>query len=104
MSDEGHGPVNEGHPSVDRVNASATFAATPATTSLPEQLLEYWAHGKGAARIRWGTPGDFERCRRHLREHVPQQHMLNGLCANLHRRATGNWPGDDRHHSETTTQ
>ncbi len=31
-----------------------------------ERLREYWGHGKGAAKIRWGTPGDWTRCYRHL--------------------------------------
>ena len=29
-------------------------------------LREYWTHGEGAAKIRWGTPGDFDRCVTHL--------------------------------------
>jgi hypothetical protein len=31
-----------------------------------ERLHVYWVHGEGAAKIRWGTPGDFQRCVDHL--------------------------------------
>lgn len=24
-----------------------------------DQLRQYWTHGEGALKIRWGTPGDF---------------------------------------------
>lgn len=59
---------------------------------VPEQLAEYWTSGEGAAKIRWGESGDFDRCRRQLSEHVsPGQ--VSGTCANLHHRATGQWPG-----------
>lgn len=59
---------------------------------MPENLAEYWAHGEGAAKIGWGRPGDFDRCRRQLAKYVnPGQ--LSGVCANLHHRALGVWPG-----------
>lgn len=54
------------------------------------QLKEYWTHGKGAAKIRWGTDGSFTRCVRLLRKYFPKN--PEGLCANLHKRATGQWP------------
>ena len=34
-------------------------AAHPGAT---ERLHEYWVHGEGAAKIRWGDAGDFDRC------------------------------------------
>lgn len=58
-----------------------------------ERLMEYWAHGEGAAKIGWGTPGDFNRCRVNLGKYVHSPNVLAGLCANLHHRATGFWPG-----------
>lgn len=58
---------------------------------MPEQLKDYWLHGKGAAKIRWGTPGAFDRCVRNLRDEFPQD--TEGLCANLYHEATGRWPG-----------
>ena len=57
-----------------------------------ERLRTYWTKGKGAAKIRWGTPGDFNRCRRQLSKYVKAQY-LNGYCANRHYDATGFWPG-----------
>jgi hypothetical protein len=53
-------------------------------------LREYWTHGEGAAKIRWGTPGDFDRCVRHLGKYVrnPQ-----GLCNEYHVEAVGAPPG-----------
>jgi 2'-5' RNA ligase len=61
---------------------------------MPEQLKQYWLVGEGAAKVRWGTPGSFERCVRNLRDDFPQN--PEGLCANLYHEATGRWPGQDR--------
>lgn len=61
----------------------------PAAT---ERLMRYWAHGEGAAKIDWGTPGDFDRCVVELGKHVSPA-IVKGLCSNLHRRATGARPG-----------
>ncbi|MCG7592400.1 hypothetical protein [Mycobacterium sp. PSTR-4-N] len=63
-------------------------------------LKQYWAHGAGAARIRWGQPGDFERCRTEIngaiersgRKPLPDRE-ISGLCSNLHKEATGARPG-----------
>lgn len=67
---------------------------------LPPQLAEYWLHGPGAAKIRWGQPGDFDRCRTAINEAIVKKggkplpdHVINGLCAKLHKRATGATPG-----------
>ena len=54
--------------------------------------MRYWAHGPGAAKIQWGVDGDFDRCRAQLGKYVSPK-ILPGLCANLHHRATGAWPG-----------
>lgn len=54
------------------------------------KLVEYWVHGEGAAKIRWGTPGSMKRCIRHLRKYVALS--PGGLCAEYHRLATGEWP------------
>lgn len=55
------------------------------------RLRKYWTKGPGAAKIRWGTPGDFKRCVTHLREHVGTG--AEGLCNVYHRSATGAAPG-----------
>jgi hypothetical protein len=70
------------------VNTGGT-ARHPVST---ERLMEYWAHGEGAAKIRWGIDGDFERCVRELSKHVSPG-IVKGLCSNLHVRATGGRPG-----------
>ena len=57
-----------------------------------DRLRDYWTHGKGAAKINWGVPGDFNRCRTHLAKYVKPQY-LNGYCANRHYDALGFWPG-----------
>src|SRR5688572_27198334 len=58
------------------------------------ELEEYWVRGEGAAKIRWGTEGSFDRCVRALREHFPND--TEGLCANLHHEATGKWPAEGK--------
>lgn len=70
-----------------------------------QRLRTYWTRGKGAAKIRWGEPGDFNRCRRQLAKYVPNPHYLAGTCANLHKVAMGIWPGQHagKHSSQTLT-
>lgn len=70
-------------------------AASPEFQSrLGGELEDYWVRGEGAAKIRWGTEGSFDRCVRALREHFPQD--TEGLCANLHHEATGKWPAEGK--------
>lgn len=57
-----------------------------------DRLRDYWVHGRGAAKINWGVPGDFNRCRANLAKYVKPQY-LNGYCANRHYDALGFWPG-----------
>jgi hypothetical protein len=63
---------------------------------MPVQLQKSYLTGKVAARIRWGTPGDFTRCVRQARKHGMTPGQAKGVCAKFHRRATGMWPGDRR--------
>jgi hypothetical protein len=57
-----------------------------------EQLRHWFVRGEGAARIGWGTDGDFARCVAIASEHMnPEQ--AKGYCANRHKEATGEWPG-----------
>lgn len=51
-----------------------------------EDLREYWTTGPGGMKIRWGTPGDFDRCVRNLEKYMPGQ--AEGYCNLLHKRAT----------------
>lgn len=52
-------------------------------------LREYWVHGPGATKIGWGTKGSFKRCVAQLGKHVRDP---EGLCAEYHHAATGEWP------------
>ena len=80
-----------------------SFAPAPAKTrdgpgwiTDPEptkRITDYWVDGTGAAKIGWGAPGDFERCRTNLAQYVQNPEWLAGLCANLHHRALRTWPG-----------
>lgn len=57
-----------------------------------ERLMRYWATGPGAAKIKWGAPGD---CVRELSEYAGPG-VVKGLCSNLHQRALGVRPGQER--------
>jgi hypothetical protein len=54
-----------------------------------ERLHEYWVHGEGAAKIRWGTPGDFDRCVEHLGKFIKDP---KGYCNLAHHAALGFYP------------
>jgi hypothetical protein len=57
-----------------------------------EELRKYWTRGKGGAKIRWGTPGDWTRCVRNLRKYIGPR--AKGYCALRHKEMNGVWPGD----------
>lgn len=65
---------------------------TPKDVSSTQRLMNYWAFGKGRAKLQWGVPGDFDRCVTELGKYVGPG-IVKGLCANLHKKATGGWPG-----------
>lgn len=84
--------VEQSAPDTTPVDLEELFADANPGTGMPANLVAYWTRGEGAAKVRWGEPGDFDRCRRNLAEYVsPGQ--LSGACANLHHRALGVWPG-----------
>lgn len=92
-------------PNYERVPAALTAAKTedgPGWLTHPvdtDRLRDYWVRGPGAAKIAWGTPGDFNRCRANVAQYVKPQH-LNGYCANRHYDALGFWPGRGSHAAE----
>lgn len=55
------------------------------------RLVNYWVKGEGAAKVRWGTDGAHVRCERALAGKVRDP---GGLCAELHKEATGEWPAE----------
>ena len=59
-----------------------------------EELRKYWTRGKGAAKIRWGTPGDWTRCYRNLSKYMGPR--AKGYCALRHKEMNGVWPGDKK--------
>lgn len=100
----GSGSKSAGFAGVITTDDRALLAAIEAKVMSPNpgavKLRNYWAKGKGRAKWKPGTPGDFERLRKHLRKYVPA-HMLNGLTANIHKLATGQWPGRGRGHGKS---
>ena len=56
-----------------------------------ETLRRYWSTGPGAAKIKWGTAGDYRRCTAALAKYMGGR--ARGYCALLHRRNTGVYPG-----------
>lgn len=65
------------------------------------RLHRYWTDPgqPGYAKIGWGTPNDFYRCRRELAKYVEPQY-LNATCAEWHHDALGVWPGQHSLNSE----
>ena len=59
-----------------------------------ERLRDYWEHGPGAAKIGWGTSGDFTRCVANLAPYLGER--SRGYCSLMHKRMTGVYPGDRR--------
>lgn len=69
-------------------------------TQMPPRLLTYWVSGPGSALIKWGVPGDFDRCVAELEKAIVKggnapisDRMVKGACATMHRLATGATPG-----------
>lgn len=61
-----------------------------------EKLRRYWTHGEGAAKIGWGTEGDFNRCVNLLRKHMGER--AKGYCNLRHQEAVGAPPGKGHGH------
>ena len=71
-----------------------------AGTGMPPQLIRYWTAGTGAAKIGWGRDGDYERCIEAIQQEITSDgkpplspRVVHGLCATLHKIATGASPG-----------
>lgn len=79
---------------LQQMEADAGVTAAISPDPRAARLRAYWVTGKGRLKIRWGTPGDFTRCVRQLRKYLGPR--TKGYCANLHKLATGMWPGDRR--------
>jgi hypothetical protein len=70
-----------------------------AGTGMPPHLIEYWTHGPGGREIQWGSSGDYDRCIVSIQAKVSEHgtplgdRVIHGLCATLHKMATGARPG-----------
>lgn len=64
------------------------IADTPTDFRNVARLKNYWAFGRGAAKIRWGTPGDLTRAHRYLAKYVGPMRAW-GLAQNLHKMVMG---------------
>jgi hypothetical protein len=73
---------------INALLAVAGRELTPKDVAATERLKRYWTVGKGAAKIRWGTPGAWTRCHRHLVKYVGPK-IAPGLCTNLSQRLGG---------------
>lgn len=65
------------------------------TNPADNQLERYWKYGPGAAKIRWGTDGDWTRCERNLVRHVGSERAKR-ICSTWHNDMNGYFPGDKR--------
>lgn len=63
--------------------------ATPQDAANTEHLKRYWTTGEGGAAIRWGQPGDYDRCIVLTSKAGVPPDQVHGYCQNLHIRATG---------------
>lgn len=70
------------------------IADTPSDWAAVRRLKNYWLHGAGSAKIRWGAPGDWGRCNRNLTKYMGTR--AKGYCQNLHKEAVGYYTGDKR--------
>jgi len=80
------------------------FRRGPGWITNPEdtrRIHDYWTvpgHA-GYAKIAWGTPGDFDRCRVEIGQEIAENdpatvaRYMNQICAQWHHDATGFWPG-----------
>lgn len=55
---------------------------------MPANLQKYWLTGRGAAKIRWGTPGAWRRCYRQLSKYM-NPYSAKGACTNLSEKLGG---------------
>ena len=75
----------------DEFNALIAAGGLDRNRGNAEELRRYWTHGKGAAKIRWGTPGDWTRCVRQLSKYMGPR--AKGYCQLRHKDATGVYTG-----------
>lgn len=93
--------MDDDDPLALELKAGPPGATFPSKDPGAAKLRKYWTKGEGAAKIAWGTPGDFNRCVTNLSKHVGER--AKGLCNIYHRTAVKAPPGKG-HKSEEDTQ
>lgn len=83
----------EGRAELEELGLTAEQIAAFDISRMPPQLQKSYIGGKAAAKIGWGKDGDFDRCVAEARHHGIPAHMRKGMCATLHKKATGQVPG-----------
>jgi len=87
-------------PVVEKGHSLEVFKAAYAALKVDEgaagdyrarHLIRWFEHGEGAARIAWGTPGDFDRCVTIASEHMTTE-QAKGFCNLRHHGALGIYP------------
>jgi hypothetical protein len=73
------------------LTASGTLLAYTSPDPRAEKLRRYWSTGRGGAKIRWRTPGDWTRCYRRLKKYLGLR--AKGYCQNMHKRNDGVYTG-----------
>lgn len=74
---------------LDAMVAKAESVEWRAHQGNAEALRRWYVHGEGAARIRWGEPGDFDRCVRIAGRFIRDP---EGYCNERHHEALGIYP------------
>jgi hypothetical protein len=97
--------LGEEAPDVLKASAWAEefYGRGPGWITNPEDTRRIWSYWtqpghEGYAKIGWGSPGDFNRCRVQVGEEIGENspedlRFLNQICAVWHHDATGFWPG-----------
>lgn len=83
------GPDGFDPAAVARLVGAASKTGDGGHPGAAERLRHYWTHGEGALKIRWGLPGDFDRCVNELGKYLASP---KGYCAERHHDALGIWP------------
>lgn len=77
--DPGCVAVPPGEPADDVTDDDITASAYAGKPGSAAHLIAWYLTGEGAAKIRWGTPGDFARCVRIADNHMPKE-LAKGFC------------------------
>jgi hypothetical protein len=95
--------LGEDPPEVLQASLVEDFGRGPGWVTNPVETRRIWAYWtqpghEGYAKINWGVPGDFNRCRLEVGEEIGENspedlRFLNQICAQWHHDATGFWPG-----------